>query len=234
MRILELTLQSKDIAAQHTFYHDLFGLPLIAEDAQRVILQAGYTRLTFEQAAGALPNSTYHFAFNIPENQLLPAKDWLTARTPLVFGPENEGREIYDFKSWNAHAFYFLDPDGNVVEFIARHNLDNAAEEPFSENSLIGVSEISLVTADVFQTVEGLQRNLGVEVWDGKGSDTFSAVGDEYGLFIVVKAGRVGLASMWPALPLPTRVTLAGVAQDTQVAEGPFSIQRSVRTTEPR
>jgi catechol-2,3-dioxygenase len=233
MRILELILQSKDPAAQQAFYHDLFGLPVIEQDAQHVTIHAGHTRLIFEQWTSEAPQSSYHFAFNIPENQLMQAKDWLTARTPLVIGPENEGREIYDFKSWNAHAFYFLDPDGNVVEFIARHNLDTASDAAFSENSLIGVSEISLVTPDVLQTVQGLQHNLGVEVYDGKGSDTFSAVGDENGLFIVVKAGRIGLASTWPAQPLPTQATIAGVSQDYETADGPFRIKASM-TTEPR
>lgn len=226
MRILELTLQSKDPAAQRNFYHDLFGLPVVAENAQSVTIQAGYTRITFEQWSIEAPPSTYHFAFNIPENQLMPAKDWVTARTPLAIGPENEGREIYNFQSWNAHAFYFLDPDGNVVEFIARHNLPTASDQLFSERSLIGVSEISLATPNVLQTVDGLQRHLGIDVYDGKGSDLFSAVGDEHGLFIVVKVGRVGLASTWPALPLPTRATIADVAQDYETIDGPFRIQR--------
>ena len=31
---------------------------------------------------------------------------------------------------------------------------------------------------------------VGMTVYDGAGSDTFSAVGDELGLFIVVKEGR--------------------------------------------
>ena len=226
MRIVELTLQSKDVAAQRVFYHDLFGLPIIGEDTQQVTIQAGHTRITFEQATSVLPNSTYHFAFNVPENQLMQAKDWLTARTPIVFGPENAGREIYDFSHWNAHAFYFLDRDGNVVEFIARHNLDNASDAPFSASSLIEVSEISLATPDVLQTAMDLQHRLGIDVYDGKGSDTFSAVGDERGLFIVVRSGRVGLASTWPALPLPTRAALAGISQDFDVADGPFRIKR--------
>jgi hypothetical protein len=126
---------------------------------------------------------------------------------------------------------YFLDSDRNVVE-SSRANLDNASDEPFSEASLIGVSEISLVTPDVLQTATDLQRNLGLAVWDGAGSDMFSAVGDENCLFIVVKAGRVGLASTLPALPLPTQVMIAGVSRIMRVRWA--SVKRGVMTTERR
>jgi len=234
MRIVELTLQSKDIAAQRAFYHDLLGLPVIADGGQQITFQAGHTQLRFEQANSALP-SVYHFAFNIPENQFMQAKDWLTARTPLAVSPEDPQKEVYDFTDWNAHAFYFLDADGNIAEFIARHNLDNASHEPFSENSILGISEIGLATPDVIQTVEVLQQNVGIPVWRGAGSDMFCALGDEYGLFIVVKDGRNWLSSNRPAVPLPIQVLIEGISNlDYHVPGLPFHIRRGVRGTEPR
>ena len=39
--------------------------------------------------------------------------------------------------------------------------------------------------------VKGLCDTLGVTVYDGEGGDMFTAVGDELGLFIVVKQGRI-------------------------------------------
>jgi catechol-2,3-dioxygenase len=235
MRIRELTLQSKDAAAQRAFYHDLLGLPVVEEDSQHVTFQAGHTRLTFEQAASALPNSTYHFAFNIPENQIMQAKDWLIARTPLAVAPDNSQQEIYDFTDWNAHAFYFLDGDGNIVEFIARHNLNNASDVPFSEDSLIGVSEMGLATPDVIRTVADLQHNLGLPVWRGAGSDMFSAVGDEHGLFIVVKTGRKWLSSDRAALPLLAQVVIEGVSGADYAVPGlPFRVRHGAMTTELR
>ena len=48
-----------------------------------------------------------------------------------------------------------------------------------------------IVTDKVPDAVQLLQAGLGVGVYDGQGSDMFTAVGDEHGLFIVVKQGRI-------------------------------------------
>jgi catechol-2,3-dioxygenase len=229
MRILEVVLQSCDISRQHRFYHDLFHLPLIEDKPQRVTFRAGHTDITFEQADSALPDTIYHYAFNIPQNQLEPARDWLAAR---VAGTVSE---VYDFTDWNAHAFYFRDGNGNIAEFIARHNLDNAAEEPFAAQSIVGISEIGLATPDVIQTVTNLERDLGIPVWRGAGSDAFSAVGDEHGLFIVVNTGRKWLDTDTAAAPLPTRVTIESASDAIYSVPGvPVRIRRSTRMTEPR
>ena len=40
--------------------------------------------------------------------------------------------DIVDYSHWNAHSIFFLDPGGNVVEYIARHDLKNGAPGAFS------------------------------------------------------------------------------------------------------
>jgi hypothetical protein len=55
-----------------------------------------------------------------------------------------------------------------------------------------------------------------VSVYDGAGSDTFTAVGDEDGLFIVVKRGRIWYPETGVAADVyPVAVTLA----NTRVSE---------------
>jgi catechol-2,3-dioxygenase len=227
MQIIQLILQSKDIVAQRAFYSGLFELPIIAEDSRQVEFQVGYSRLRFEQSDNLPSNAAYHFAFNIPENQIADARHWLGERTPIRTNPQNPQRELFDFPDWNAHAIYFSDPDQNIGELIARHNLDNRSDTPFSEHSLIGVSEVGLATPDVAQTVEGLCAHLESSVWRGAGSDVFSAVGDEHGLFIVVRTGRQWLGSSTSAHPLPTTVIVADISHDYDVPGMPFHVRRS-------
>jgi catechol-2,3-dioxygenase len=66
----------------------------------------------------------------------------------------------------------------------------------------LGVSEIGLATESVTGTVKTLQDTLGVEIYDGQGSEEFTAVGDEHGLFIVVKRG----CSWYPESGIPSGV----------------------------
>jgi catechol-2,3-dioxygenase len=180
-------------------------LPLVTESPESFTIQAGASRLTFVLSAQPLP-AGYHFAFNIPENQLAVAKRWLSARVELR---QNGASDEWFFPDWNAHAVYFGDPAGNALEFIARHNLPNANHGTFDRRSLLSISEIGLVTPEVRETCRHLSTQLGFTRWRGNDTD-FAAVGAEDGLFIVVATGRRGLAFGEPAQPLPTSVVVRG------------------------
>jgi hypothetical protein len=87
----------------------------------------------------------YHFAFNIPSNQFQEAKAWLKGKTTLLL---EDGEDEADFSFWPAHACYFEDPAGNIVELIARYNENPVRETPFSINNILNISEIGLVVKD--------------------------------------------------------------------------------------
>lgn len=187
-RLQELVLYNNDLSAQLHFYTEVLGLPLAgpAEPAQFTV-QTGRSQLTFVQAKEG-ENGRYHFAFNIPPNQFNEAKQWLSGRAPLI--KDEQGRDEFDFRSWNARAFYFFDPAGNVVEFIARYDLPDQATTPFGPHSLLSISEIGLATEDVVATAELARTALGLEPYRGSVSQDFTAVGDEHGLLIIVQQGR--------------------------------------------
>jgi catechol-2,3-dioxygenase len=63
MHIEELTLHTRHLADQKTFYHTLLGLPLLSEAADSFTIQAGTTHLRFQQTE---LNVLYHLAFSIP------------------------------------------------------------------------------------------------------------------------------------------------------------------------
>lgn len=149
MLIQELELHTNDLLAQKTFYTTQLGFSLLAETTDRLTLQAGGSKLTFLKThlVGATPN--YHFAFNIPSNQLNEAAAWLKAQQIelLQTGKTEEDEPLYTarFDDWNAEAVYFRDPSGNIVEFIARQEFVRPSSKPFSTVNILRISEIGLV-----------------------------------------------------------------------------------------
>ncbi|MBZ0288398.1 MAG: glyoxalase/bleomycin resistance/dioxygenase family protein [Anaerolineae bacterium] len=224
MRITELRLKAGDLANQREYYAHILHLPVIAEKSTWLAIQVGGTKLVFEHEDGW--RGRYHFAFDVPENQIEDAKAWITRRTSLA---KLDGADVFESKNWNAHNLYFYDAAGNILEFIARHNQPNASSQPFTERSLLYVSEIGLATDDVPATVADLNQTLGLDVYDGAGSDTFTAVGDEDGLFIVVKRGRVWYPNTGiRAEVLPVSVALANGPEAGYDLPGlPYSIRKS-------
>jgi len=203
---LRLDLQARQPEALERFYRDLFGLPVTRGADRSITLHAGGTELRFSAVPAGEPY--YHFAFNIPENQLDAALDWVRARVPII--PREDGSEVHDFASWNAHAFYFLDPAGNIVEFIARHNLPNAACGSFGPQSILYVSEIGIVLPDVSAGVAVARREFGLAPFAGSCSDEFAAMGDDHRLLILVHTGRPWHSDGRPSEIFPTGVILRG------------------------
>ncbi len=185
--ILRLRLQAPDkLDSMRRFYGEVLELPLVADSKSSMTVRAGGTDITFVVAPQREPY--YHFAFNIPENLLASSKRWLAPRCPILKRPD--GSDEYHFVSWNAHSIYFLDPAGNILEFIARHNLSNARQGEFNGKDILYASEIALVVDDVAETVQSARDALGIDVFAGSQSERFAAVGSDYRLLIVVKRGR--------------------------------------------
>jgi catechol-2,3-dioxygenase len=144
------------------------------------LARAGASLLRFRPVTDSTP--VYHIAFNIPENQIESARDWLSPRAELI--PHFQtGSTITDWPAWNAHSVYFLDPAGNLLEVIARHELHNARAGAFDSTCLLNVSELGLVVPDPHATMDLLSTTFGLP----KKSvlHDFGAVGDDHGLFIV-------------------------------------------------
>jgi catechol-2,3-dioxygenase len=203
--ILELRLVATDLRALAEFYRRTLGLPVALGSAERLEVQAGGTRLIFLPAGPEHEHPIYHFAFNIPENKLDPARRWLAARVPLIV---HDGREVFHYPTWNAHSIYFYDPAGNILEFIARHDLPNATAGPFDEREILYASEIGVVVDDVMGAVAALGSHLGLPVYR-PGSPELVPVGDEHHLLIVVPRGRRWFG-ITPASVYPTVARLAG------------------------
>jgi len=188
MRIQEIALGATDLLSLRQFYGEVLGLSIRPYWEYELDIQVGSSHIQFTNARRAI-KEIYHFAFNIPENQINAARAWLKGRGIELISVEQE--EIFFFDTWNAHALYFYDPAGNIVEFIARHNLANADNNEFGSHSLLCISEIGLVADDVSAAIDKLVEAFDAPIYDGGDGESFAAIGDENGLFIVVKRGRI-------------------------------------------
>ncbi|MFD1957436.1 VOC family protein [Paenibacillus thailandensis] len=184
MRFREAVLLTSGLNRLKAFYGQVLELPEAPGGAGRVAFQLGGTKLVFKEA-GPGREPFYHIAIHIPENKFDEAKVWLKSRVALN---KVEGRDEAFFENWNAHSVYFEDPAGNIVELIAHHRLNNRTEHPFSSADLLGIAEIGIATDDVVSLADQLHR-LGVPDWR-EGSGDFAPLGDENGMFIVVREGR--------------------------------------------
>jgi hypothetical protein len=154
----------------------------------------------FTPAQPAEGQPFYHFAFDIPENKILAAYAWQRQKTPLLplrperFSTMHEAPfpdEVVYLPDWNAHAIYFLDPAGSLVEYCARHTaattVTTASAEPFTSQDLLYISEVGFVVDNIEGVAAGIVQTTGLGHYRGTWT-----IGDEYGLILLLR-----LATPW-------------------------------------
>ena len=186
MRFKKLILLTNQLQATQAFYSGLLGLPLVEQTCEQVSFQVGASVLTFQAVVG--PHH-YHFAFSIPCNQIEEAQVWMAERLDLI--PIQDSRTIIRFEDWRASSIYFYDNNRNIVELIARTDLENPSSEAFSSQSILFINEIGIGTRDplgVFQTIEEM---VGFPAYSkGPFREDFIAQGFEDCLFVVSRSSR--------------------------------------------
>lgn len=192
-----IKLKTPKIEEQFQFYTEKLGFQVIEKTDQSFSIKCGLTILEFQKYDN---NAVYHFAFNIPENQIEDSIAWVRKYTEILPFEENE---IVDFKNWNAHSCYFLDEAGNILEFIARHNLKNSSNDQFNSNSIMEISEIGIVNSDLKDFYKRASKELNYQIFSGN-SEYFYALGNENALLICVPPERAWmptddvLSKVWP------------------------------------
>jgi catechol-2,3-dioxygenase len=179
MQIKELKIYSSKIKDQVNFYSKVLGLNIIKRSDENVFFEFGKSILNIEFRPETTP---YHFAINIPANKEYEALEWLKCKVEILRDGNNE---IQDFDFWNAKSIYFYDIDKNIVELIARKNLNNSSNQKFDTNHFLEISEIGIPTLDIQKEFAQLTSLTGIEIFAG-GFERFCAIGDENGLFICI------------------------------------------------
>lgn len=187
MDILKLELLSNDLGATEKFYRQELHLVTLKKSDTELEIRAGETTLTFKYTPDL--NPVYHFAFNIPNNKLDEAFEWLNKRVEIM--DVTPGNKIADFVNWNAKSFYFYDNNGNILEFIARYDLDNKSESEFNGSSILNISEIGVATDDVTDRCDSLVGKYNLPVFSKQPRlPNFTALGDHQGLLILSVTNR--------------------------------------------
>jgi extradiol dioxygenase family protein len=207
MRILEITLQTGDLGKLSEFYGGLLGMDT-SIGKSKLRIKSGHSVLSFEKVEND-SNPFYHFAFNIPENQLDNAIDWLNGKVELI---SLKGETVFDFKAWEAHSIYFYDPAGNIIEFIARHRLNNSSTKPFTGKSILSISEMGMPVKKVKPFFEQLYKELKLQLFTGD-LKTFTAGGDDKGLLIIVPEERKWFPDCPRAEIYPIHITISGTVK---------------------
>ncbi|HKG53624.1 MAG TPA: hypothetical protein VKB04_05150, partial [Anaerolineales bacterium] len=186
MNITKLELLTANLQVQKDFYENILQLP-VKLSASNLEVAVGETNLIFTQASSEFEGA-YHFAFNIPENQFRAAKKWISERIPLL--RDENGKDEFNSDSWNSDSVYFKDTAGNVLEFIARHNLNSTADRDFDSTQILNISEIGLPSENVIELANVLCTALNLSVFKQGPNETFTPVGDDRGLLILPVKNR--------------------------------------------
>jgi len=171
-------------------------------------IDTGETELEFVAGEGA---PFYHFAFLAPPERF----DELMASTGGLLPDPETGEVGFDFDFWDATAFYFHDPAGNIVEVVAHRGLADPA----------GLSELGLV-GDTRTMAAELQK-LGLELWDGTVEEEgrLAFVGEKGRTLILAPPGRRWIPTGRPAEPHPVEAELSGArAGAVELEDGLYRI----------
>jgi catechol-2,3-dioxygenase len=221
LNITTLELSAKDLEAQRDFYANILELP-VTLNSSILEVKAGKTDLRFTQAPIEF-DGAYHFAFNVPENQFEAVKKWISRRISLL--RDESGKDEFHSESWNSVSVYFKDAAGNVLEFIARHNLENAVDGAFDGRQILNVSEIGLPSENVIEFANQLCAALDLSVFQQEPNETFTPVGDDNGLLILPVKDRIWVPNSGvPAKLLPVKVTGNANGKDWEVRGVPYEI----------
>lgn len=225
MIIKELTLLTAHLAETEQFYTELLGLSVVSKEAAAMTLAAGETLLRFEESTNRQPR--YHFAFNIPYNAILDAFAYMSAKLDIL--PISETTHIADFANWNAKAFYFYDNNGNIIEFIGRFDLGRHDKPTFTPSAIQSVSEMGLPVENVKEECEKLIARGGFPYFAKQPPcETFSVLGEDTGLLIMVPIGRNWYPTTDTAAethPVRMRIRHAGHELDLSIGTGAGKIQ---------
>ena len=204
----QLDVAAALVEASAAFYGGRLGFQLSASDRERVVVEIGESQLALHASKGA---PFYHIALLVPGDRFDAALEWAGDRVALL--PEREtGELVFDFSFWDALACYFHDPAGTIVELIAHRGIsETGATGPFRAEELLGLSEVGIV-GDPSADAPLLERELGLEVWDGTvdGERSLAFVGEQARTLILCRAGRPWLPTGRPAEPWPVELVVAG------------------------
>ncbi|MGX7668651.1 VOC family protein [Flavobacterium pedocola] len=204
MQLLEVHLLTDSLRETEFFYKEKLGFKVVEQTDELLCFEVGISKLWFHQTE-RLQKPVYHFAFDIPENQLEEGLEWVRSKAELI--PYEKDKFIVDFSNWNAKSFYFYDNNGNILEGIVRYDLLNICNNSFDANSFLKISEIGFAVLDVLTFCDEVNFMYGTDFFEKQPKrENFSVLGDDHGLFIVSSLNRHWYPTEQTAISFWTKV----------------------------
>lgn len=218
MRIKELHLLTDNITETESFYNTVLEVKTEQKTSTSVSFNVGNTRIIFVQTK-ADTNPVYHFALDIPNNKFEEAFEWIKKRTQLIPVLE-ENNFVSNFDLWNAKSLYFYDNNKNLLELICRFDVDNATNDSFDSSSILYASEIGIVSESASKTAKKLTDKYGItEYTKQTGTDSFTALGDDYGLLVLVNNQRNWFPTTDLAKAFPSKIVFDYRGKENYILE---------------
>ncbi len=216
----KVTLYTNQLEDMKGFYEYQLGFRIVEENDSSFTLAMGESQLVFQESDRA---AVYHFALNIPGNQFTLAKSWTSERVTLN---RQEGMDEVFYANFDADAFYFQDPAGNVVEFIARRSIDRMGN--FTVDSILNISEVSITTPYVEEVGE-LIENMNIPVRGSKGIDekALNFLGRGHAFILLVAPKRIWYFSKQKSETHPLSIELTDGRRMNITEEGRFQQETS-------
>ncbi|AQQ54957.1 serine hydrolase [Planococcus lenghuensis] len=223
----KVTLYTNKLKEMRGFYEYHLGFRVTEKDETGFTLAVGESELEFRESDR---QAFYHYAINIPGNQFSLAKSWAEERVTL--NRESGEDEIY-YRGFDADAFYFEDPAGNIVEFIGRRRVDRLGD--FTMESLLNISEIN-ITTPFMEEVGSLLQASGIQIWGSNGIDpkslNFLGQGDAFILLLPPK--RIWYFSKAKGEVHPLMIELTDSRQIEVSEEGRVTVHTAVNPIHDR
>ena len=213
-----VTLYTNKLKQLRGFYGNVLEIPIEQSTEEYFQISFGTSKLIFRYSE---LQTSYHFAINIPGNQFTLAKHW--AKERVLLNREASVDEIY-YARFEADAFYFEDPAGNVIELIARRNVDKWSD--FSIDSFLNLSEVSITTPFVEEAGEKLQE-IGIPISGNVQiePDELNFLGKKDTFILLVPPNRRWYFSKRMSETSPLEIVLADGKEVLVNREGNISIQ---------
>jgi len=202
--ILNLEMKCNNFKENMRFWDKVMRFDVDSLAPEKFIVKIGADTLTFIDNEGidtsASNNPQYQFTISIPSNQIENCYAWLIdadslnpskVGEPAKFWIDAEtGAVIYRRNQYNSQSIYIKDAGNNIVEILARHDLNNTAEGEFNRGMFLGITEVGVVSRDLRKSAEDLKAAYGVEEVVGS-SNSYKPLGGPTGLLKLNIEGKI-------------------------------------------
>jgi len=180
-----------------SFWENTIGCDVVNQTFNSFTIKIGNSLLTFKPNTTTIARPQYHFAILIPSNQIENCLAWLKNGGKKKNGEEIQlwrggetNAEIIQSPLYNSSSVYFADYGGNIIELVARRNIDNVEVGEFSSEMFKEINSVSMVTKEVRAAQDLISENLGYKPVD-RTTSGYKVMGNANGLINLVVQNRI-------------------------------------------